>query len=929
MSHVISTYATALITLILLLIHVSRGDAQRGTTKTSDTKWLTRQYTNNDGLKQMEVEDIHFSKYGLIWIATRGGVCTFDGKDFDKFDDFDNKPISAKKIEERANGDIIIDAGRTLYVFNGKIFTRHVLPEEYVSSTYSSMVVDWNDNIWLQNNKSKALFVFKDSIYSANELFDHSFFKETSFIIPDNKAQCYYGIQEGRRIVQFCDGKIKEVHQSSSGIRMWKNFQLSNNANGFRYRDIENAYMFYEFATEKVYSLNPASEDVLELIENDINVNIHDGILNKLWVSESNELITLLDGIQDKYNHYFCYERHGNTHYIGTGKGLIKMTKSPFTIYSEEEYQTINFIRKVGDDTYFGSYGDGLISLSNQEIEYIPKAIGIEDRKCHKRSYYHPSLIGEDSLVVPTEFGVYLLHDYISTLKFPEFDELQKPVLFTDYDANRGYIILSMCPGVYILNKQFEVVKYLNEELIMHRCMRISIIDNQGHYWLGGSGGVSKYDIETNQLTQYASSTDLFPIQGAVCGLRDQDGRLWFGSRDGLCFFNEEKQMFQKIEQLKNYSFSSMIQTDSNKYLLNTLDGLMMADLSDYSAEKKIQYHIYTESNGFEALEPGQNGLYQDDEGLVWTTSATNVISFDPDDISHSTDLPSPYIKSINGQRPFGRMLIELEHGQSTIKVDYGVLGNDPNDQYIYRLKLNNDEWSAWTKERSRQYQGLGSNQYQIKLQAKPEHVDDENLTTAEATCKVSLPLEKEPYFSVLMLSLLFCGGGTLFWLYLSRKNQKVLNQVLNERNELLADKNDMLLTDREELIQLNDVLSTNLLKIKENQKGDRPRKIEILSYDKSYSINPDQILYLQSNKKITKVSLIDKPAIWSSDSLKSNYRIVEGLGFIQIQRSTVINTAHIKWINTNTLKMDDGKELKIGRSYKTQLKSFIENMKG
>ena len=47
---------------------------------------LLRHYTVFDGLAGMQIEDIHQDRRGFLWIATAdGGLCRFDGSQFDSF----------------------------------------------------------------------------------------------------------------------------------------------------------------------------------------------------------------------------------------------------------------------------------------------------------------------------------------------------------------------------------------------------------------------------------------------------------------------------------------------------------------------------------------------------------------------------------------------------------------------------------------------------------------------------------------------------------------------------------------------------------------------------------------------------------------------------------------------------------------------------
>ena len=64
----------------------------------------------------------------------------------------------------------------------------------------------------------------------------------------------------------------------------------------------------------------------------------------------------------------------------------------------------------------------------------------------------------------------------------------------------------------------------------------------------------------------------------------------------------------------------------------------------------------------------------------------------------------------------------------------------------------------------------------------------------------------------------------------------------------------------------------------------------------------------------------------WSDISLVNMQKQLDDSLFVQIFRGTIVNINHIAWINTNTLKMKSGAELKIGRTFKPQIKKMLES---
>ena len=109
----------------------------RGTTPFAHTG--ARQYTLQDGLAGMLVEDIYQDRRGLLWIATAdGGVSRFDGETFESFQLSDGLPhLTVMTIAEDAEGRLWFGTlGGGLAAFDGRGFqvytTEHGLPSDEI-----------------------------------------------------------------------------------------------------------------------------------------------------------------------------------------------------------------------------------------------------------------------------------------------------------------------------------------------------------------------------------------------------------------------------------------------------------------------------------------------------------------------------------------------------------------------------------------------------------------------------------------------------------------------------------------------------------------------------------------------------------------------------------------------------------------------------
>ena len=98
-----------------------------------------RQYTMQDGLAGMLIEDIYQDRRGLLWIATAdGGVSRFDGEAFENFRPSDGLPdFAVMTIAEGADGRLWFGTlGGGLAAFDGRDFqvytTEHGLPSNEI-----------------------------------------------------------------------------------------------------------------------------------------------------------------------------------------------------------------------------------------------------------------------------------------------------------------------------------------------------------------------------------------------------------------------------------------------------------------------------------------------------------------------------------------------------------------------------------------------------------------------------------------------------------------------------------------------------------------------------------------------------------------------------------------------------------------------------
>ena len=137
---------------------------------------------------------------------------------------------------------------------------------------------------------------------------------------------------------------------------------------------------------------------------------------------------------------------------------------------------------------------------------------------------------------------------------------------------------------------------------------------------------------------------------------------------------------------------------------------------------------------------------------------------------------------------------------------------------------------------------------------------------------------------------------------------------------------NDELVFQNNELQKVNQQLEqkTKSLSAKPKLAGEQ-KELSLKTKDKTYFIPLDKVTYVQAEDDGVRV-YYDDTSKWTDVSLKIFHQELEDDSFVQIGKGVVVNVKHIAWINTNTLKMKAGAELKIGRIYKPKIKKILES---
>ncbi len=911
--------------------------------------WNIQHYTIHDGLKQMQVNDVFVASDGKVWLATRAGVCTFNGESFDRFEDIESRPDYAIGIDQYRDGTIIIDCGRYLYFYKNGDFEKVKVPDSFKHNYLSRMVIDWNDAIWLQWGEEVIIY-HNLNFLSPKEYLNEARFENLTNYSMDHTDQEIYASTENY-IVKYKNATFDTVY---TYLKKANQQNLPKNKTFIVFRlDINTKHQYDHTPGINCVSQTPDGEHFLYLDyrteevtqygygESSIDTSIMKGLPYSMALANREDLILnhkgrivkLLSDISKSYNHFLSITERASTYYVGTDKGFLVIKESEFIHYPEEEFPYAwSVFEDENQKIHVGSWGNGIRTINGDNVPFVSK-LPPGNLRITDRTYYHPSPYENNKTIIPYLGGLMEMKDNQLHHRYPKARRGTHSVLYTEVDTARDRrLVIAVCPGIEILDKDYNLLTKIDRGLIEHRCILNIQIDDNGHYWLGSTTGISRYEPETERIKNYDFTKSNQPQSGATCSLIDKEGTLWIGGKKGVSYYDKDKDTFVYIKVLSQYNVSSIIQGSADKYFLGTLDGIVMVDLNLLKKDGVYRSRLFGLKEGFRGIQCGQNGFYEDSKGHIWITTTTNLISFDPNDLSYDMTTPRVSITKINHSRVDSSHTIRASKNAEEIIVEFEPISSVSSSPLVYSYSINDGPWSSWNKSAQARLMKLASGEYVVNVKAKILNTDIESQINS-ASFSVNNSLTREPYFDKMLLGATLLAILSAFLFYKNQRLQMKLNKALESKNiKLTSEKEELtvktseletekteLIFEKSELVALNESLQEKLARTPIPQK----KEISITSMNKHYVLDYSDLYYIKAEDPGIRIHLKDN-SLWTERKLK---HIKEQLGypFVQIFRSTLVNINQIEWVNSDKVRLDNGVELKMGRTYKKEIQNIVK----
>ncbi|CAH8281415.1 signal transduction histidine kinase [Mariniflexile fucanivorans] len=733
-------------------------------------------YNEDSGLSQNSIRHIVQDKHGFLWLGTFSGLNRFDGYEFKSYlstsegNTLKNDDITDLELDEDSNHLWIgTRKGLTLLELDTYKFTtfltkkgnRNSLQDEEIRSVY----VDKHKRIWV-GTKSKGLFIFylNENRFEKIDLEGFSYVKE---IFEDTSGHIWIG--------SYGTASVAKISLDKKGAIQHK--------------------AFYTLNIPKASEINPYLNFIYEDAKQDIFIGTRSGLYKLNKIKNEFENLYIQDSeIRDALGPYFVSIKQApdGKYWVGTLGGLIvckhleDISIGDFKWYYSVLTDQTSLVDNLVSALYFDTSGilwigteDGLDKYDPFENQFslnkdISRFIGNQAPRIRGFSKTH-----NDQVIVATRHnglfisneehfiplynnqkdiasiysvdgkifycglwnGKLLIYNYEKNQsKEIDIGILQNPISAFENLGENKLMVGSFGEGAVILDITHSEAPIVKEKLLGIRAINKITTDTYKNVWLATETGVVKYALKTKTVVVYNASTNGeggLPHDNVSDIIFDRKGKLWAATRNGLSFFDKEKNNFsplKKPEELAGKWVTDLL-TDTNGNLWLNLNNNSVAILRENGKD----YNIYHVNSGNRLDYFSSKGFYNFGNSNIYLGSKNGIIHFSPYTIQENQSTPKPMIteikiqneilypgKEINGEIPLNKDFnqtksIQLKYKNRNFSLQFSTpsYANERLNKFEYKLEGFDDNWIATSSNsRTVQYTNLFPDNYVFKIKS-------------------------------------------------------------------------------------------------------------------------------------------------------------------------------------------------------------------
>lgn len=511
---------------------------------------------------------------GNIWIGTYYGLSKFDpSREQDGFKRFyrksnpsqhvtDNIIWSLSRSENNPNQIWIGTANGLLnYNTSDKSFTEYLIPNpdnfqfgisagSVIEEMHSGELILWIDSYAGLNrfNLSSGEFIrFVSDENNQNSLASnqiHKMIKDRSgvFWFATNNGLCYFSAKS-LRFNDLVSGKFKII-----------NYELIKNKNVNTVTKTSDGKLWFGTNEGLICAINENGRTLFSKIPGSEELNVWSlspGISNDLWIGTYGSGLYYLDVLTGRIKSFQLF-----------GKGLypesVKYNKS---VYCDKNgyiwigywgYGLVSYDSNSGDLKVWQNDHKNPKSLSHNDVWVI-----YQDRKGRfwfgtnggglnlyekENNEFHSWTTDESNPNSISGNNIYSIYEssysYTKTKRHSSSDD-NKTILWIGTNNGLNRFEIRENKENDISNLHATIKHFSKKDGLSDNSIRSIVEDNNGNLWFGTSSGISFFDVEKNEFSNFTASDgisgNIFNLSSAF---KDNSGLVYLGSNEGINFFN-------------------------------------------------------------------------------------------------------------------------------------------------------------------------------------------------------------------------------------------------------------------------------------------------------------------------------------------------------------------------------------------------------
>lgn len=444
-------------------------------------------------------------------------------------------------------------------------------------------------------------------------------------------------------------------------------------------------------------------------------------------------------GLSDRFIYPIYKDREGGL-WIGTYYGGINYSppsKGDFKGYSHSKFNnSVNgniiscFCEDGKGNIWIGSDDGGLNHFdvtTEQFTHYMP----IAGRNSLSYHNVHSLCLDDDRLWI----GTYSRGLNVMDLKSGRFKLYSaNPNDLNSLDNSSVYAIFKDSEQTIWIGTMLGILRYNREQDNFMRVKRTETTtgciaeDNRGSIWFATSGkGLYQYVLSQGKWFIHTfSAENVATISGdqVNCLCPDEQGRVWIGTDNGLCYYDYATQSFVRIN--REFPPVSGIVRDNSYLWITTTNGLIYYDIETEATG------VFSVNDGLQSEQFNSNAILLASSGKMYLGSINGFNVIDPRTIYENDCIPSVVFTNLqvfnkdvaidpDGILPKSLGCIDriaLSYKQNVFSIEYAALSYSAPDKnrYKYRLEGFDKAWNDVGNQQKATYTNIPPGNYTFSV---------------------------------------------------------------------------------------------------------------------------------------------------------------------------------------------------------------------